>query len=205
MSYLGQYYEKMKEVGIRMNHQFIVDIPKLGPDFMFFATTADLPGRTIEENEVPFHGVTFRTPSVTTFPGEMTITVRSDMANEIRSLIEIWANDHADLAMGGGGKKRIPSELAHLYLLDETLGNAYTSGDENVRTDICNAIASGTAMPNSTGCTGEGGILRTYVLAGIFPGEYGAISMDTASPDISTFDLTLKYQYWYEADNNPLG
>ena len=203
MTHLSQYYDKMKQVGLRLQHQFLVDIPRLGDDFKFFATSATLPGRELQETEIPFHGFTFKIPTVTTFDGTMDINVRSDIGNEIRTQIEIWTNDHANLAMGGGGKKRIPIEVAHLHLLDETLGNAYMDGDEKVKDDICNQIAKGTKSINTTGCK-DGAVLRSYTLAGVFPSKYGELTLDTTAAEVAEFPLTLSYQFWYETDLNPL-
>ena len=197
MTELSKYYNKMKEVGVRLQHQFIIGIDRLGPDFHFFATTSSLPGRNLEETEIPFHGVQFRIPTVISFDGSIDITIRSDIGNEIRTLIEIWANDHANLGMGGGGKKRIPSATAKLDLLDETLGNEYLD-------DVCNNITRGSITePNSEGCTNSP-FLRSYILTGVYPQKYSELTLDTASPDVSEFTLTLSYQYWYEEGKNPL-
>ena len=201
MNYLSQYYGKMKEVGIRLTHQFIVDIPVLGEDFKFFATSASLPGRTLEETELQYHGFTFRVPTVTTFEGSFEINIISDMANEIRSNIEVWENDHANLAMGGGGKKRIPIEVAHLHLLDETLGNNYLAADANVQRQICTGIDQGRFTNNPDGCVG-GDILRSYTMVGVYPKTYSELSLDTTTADKAEFSLTLSYQYWYDSTGN---
>ncbi len=208
MTHLSEYYNKMKEVGVRLKHQFLIDIPRLGADLKFFATTADLPGRTLEETEIPFHGFNMRIPTVTSFEGTMDINIRSDMGNELRTLCDIWQNDHANLAMGGGGKKRIPNEVAHLSLLDETLGNAYKNGTENVQQDICNEIAKGSTSINTTGCK-NGAVLRQYTLVGVYPKSFAALGLDTTVADVAEFSLTLSYQYWYDRTGNtvrdPLG
>ena len=201
MTHLSEYYEKMKSAGVRLKHQFLLEIPRLGTDFKYFATTADLPGRTLEETDIAFHGFTFRIPTNTSFDGTMDINIRSDMGNELRTNIDIWQNDHSNLAMGGGGKKRIPVEVAHLDLLDETLGNAYMNGDENVQDDICNQIAKGEIAINSAGCK-NGEVLRSYTLVGVYPKTYANLSLDTTVNEVAEFTLTLSYQYWYERTGN---
>jgi len=203
MTHLSEYYDKMKSVGVRLKHQFILDIPRLGKDFKFFATTADLPGRSLEETEIPFHGVNFRIPTVTSFEGSLDFSIRSDIGNELRTMCAVWQNDHANLAMGGGGKKRIPNEVAHLYLLDETLGNAYTNGTENVEQDICAEIAQGKKTINTDGCK-RGEVLRSYTLVGVYPKSFSALNLDTTAADVADFTLSLSYQYWHETDLNPL-
>jgi len=205
MTELSKYYDKMKEVGVRLQHQFLIDIDRLGPDFKFFATASSLPGRNLEETEIPFHGVQFRIPTVISFDGSIDITIRSDIANEIRTLIEIWANDHANLAMGGGGKKRIPSATAKFDLLDETLGNDYLPSDKKLTKLECSKIADGKEIPvNSQMKCSVKSPIRTYILTGVYPQKYSELTLDTASPDVSEFTLTLSYQYWYEEGKNPL-
>ena len=202
-NYLAEYYQKMKSAGVRLKHQYIVSIPRLGDDFKFFATSAQLPGRSLQDAEIAFHGVKFKIPTVTEFEQTMDLNIRADMGNEIRTNIEIWMNDHSNLAMGGGGKKRIPDEVFRVDLLDETLANSYLNGDETVKTGICNQIARGQKSVNLRhSCLGS--VLRSYTLEGVFPGNNQGMDLDTTAPDVAEFVLTINYQYWYETGKNPL-
>ena len=43
-------------------------------------------------------------------------------------------------------------------------------------------------------------IVKTYVIEGIYPESYGAITLDTTDGGISTFDCNLAFQYYYPED-----
>lgn len=43
-------------------------------------------------------------------------------------------------------------------------------------------------------------INKTYILEGVFPESLGELTIDHASTEISTFDLSIAYQYWYAAN-----
>lgn len=201
MTMLSQYYDVMKRSGIRFKYQFYIHIPRLGDDFRFYAVSASLPGRKVNTTEAPYHAVTFRLPNNIEFESPWTVTVRSDMALEIRDRIEGWSNDHANLLMGGGGKKRIPLEVAYVDLLDETLGNGYIPYDPQAP---CNVLKPGDPSKNPESDCTKKDVLRKYVLQGVFPDSYGNIELDTAATDIATFDLSISYQYWHEEGIDPL-
>lgn len=187
---LNEFYNEMKQTGLRFAYEFQISVNEGSTNridglekLQFFATAASVPGRTLESADVPYQGMTLRVPNNVTFNSPWAVTVRCDLDMVVRKAIEKWQQEYADLKMGGGGDKKIPSYTAHVDLLGHDLK----------------------IMSNKTeakfGNTG-----KTYVLMGIYPESYDDITLDTSDTGIATFGVNFAYQYWYDkAENNPLG
>ena len=145
MSEISRFYSMMQKTGVRFAYQYKVQLfttdtdvtaafrdaaarsPKkvefdfAQKDFNFYAQGFTLPGRTIEQANVSFQGMTFRLPNNMTYTGTITLEVNSDEMMIVRSTCELWMNIYADLIKGGGGKKLIPNFKVAMQLLDSNL------------------------------------------------------------------------------------
>lgn len=174
---LRDYYSTVKASGLRVDHEFAIEIAPassgLASGFEYYtvyAQSASLPGREIETVTAPFYGFDFPIPVNTKYTQTWPLTIRMDKDANVRDLFETWFNKIADLSKSTGGSKGvIPSDTyAMVHLLSPDFFN-----------------------------TGTGSISRSYRLEGVFPTNLGEVRLDHAGNAISTFDVTLAFQYWY--------
>ena len=177
---LRNYYSTVKESGLRVGHEFAIEIASLPANlangfeyYSVYAQSASLPGREIETATAPFYGFDFQIPVNTKYTQTWPITIRLDKDMNVRSLFEIWFNTIADLSKSTGGSKGvIPSDTyAMVHMLSPDFFNA--------------------------GNGGIGSISKSYRLEGVFPTSLGEVRLSHDDNTISTFDVTLAFQYWY--------
>jgi hypothetical protein len=197
---LKDFYQTISTKGVRTAHMFSLQFGANGTgpgassinrlqnsNFIVYAESANLPGRTIENQPLPFYGFSFQIPVNTAYTQTWTANVRCDTNVEIRDIFETWMNDIADLRKSTGGSKgRVPTGT---YGLIHLLSPSFF---------------------NSDGSTGD--IVRTYRLEGIFPQSLGDMEHTHASSNITSFQTTFTFQYWYVEGSvlstdttNPLG
>lgn len=184
---LSDFYSTIKEKGLRVNHEFMIefggaDAESLNLDkYTVYCNSATLPGRKIVAAPTPFYGFKFQIPVNTEYDQTWEVQVRADTNLKIRELIENWFNAYADLSRSTGGMKGLvpKSSYARVHMLHPDFFN------------------KGGATPK---------ISKTYRLEGVFPTGIGPITLSHESNDISTFSLTVAYQYWFDdVIGDPLG
>jgi len=97
----------------------------LGPfteDDLLYITTATLPGKTINNQPVPFMGLNFNIPGSITYTGSdaWAITFRCDEGINIRNKMENWMKEIFDDETSSG-KYGVPVEEATMDLLGKDL------------------------------------------------------------------------------------
>jgi hypothetical protein len=117
---LNKFLQKLRTTGLRLGYQFQVTIAELD-DLQFYATATNLPGKTLTANEVPYFGITFRTPGAVDYGGEWTISARVDNDLTLKTQLDEWISKFADLKKNGGGDKRLTESLIKIDLLDSSL------------------------------------------------------------------------------------
>ena len=186
---LKDFYNTVKTNGLRTNHEFQIEfggLPTGAADmdkYIVYAQSAGLPGRTIEAQPTPYYGFNFQVPTNTTYDQTWELTIRLDKDANVRKIFEDWFNVIANLANSTGGKKgMIPDgSYALVHLLSPEFFNGNTAA-----------------------------ISKTYRLEGVFPSTMGPLTLDHSDNSISTFTMTLMFQYWYPSDaagsqgNDPL-
>ena len=133
---LNDFYNKVSKTGLRFNYQFevnIIDGDSVSTrdeeggndlrDIEFFASSSQLPGKTIEPVEVQYYGTTFRLPGVQQFDGNISMSLKCDSEMKLRTSIETWMNKYSDLHHSGGGNKKMPNYYMYIDLLDHDLDN----------------------------------------------------------------------------------
>jgi hypothetical protein len=178
---LKDFYQTVRNNGLRTNHEFQIELAgiPIGQDnfekYIVYAQSAGMPGRTIEAQPTPFYGFDFQVPTNTKYEQTWTVTIRADKDLKTREMFEDWFDYVADLRKSTGGQKGlIPSgSYGIVHLLSPEFFNEGGSAD----------------------------VSRTYRLEGLFPTELGALTLDHSDNGISTFDVTLMFQYWYPTDS----
>jgi hypothetical protein len=134
---------------------------------LMYATATTLPGRAINNIQVPFMGLQFNVPGTAQYPNSngWTITFRIPQSLSIRRKFEDWTKSVFDDATSTGSYN-IPSKDASnqviLTLIDK-----------------------------------KGNPLRTYTLFGAYCLNTGDMTLDiTTAGEIITQQATLAYQYW---------
>jgi hypothetical protein len=193
---LSDFYAEMANKGLRLQHQFQVQFSPspgalaiIGDDSLkqilenvsYYATTAQLPGRTQNIHTRTYLGYPFQIPTTMDYTKTLSLTMLCDSGKpdaesnaEVSSLLRTallkWMNYHSNLSLSdgingynAGGVKRIPIESKILLSLL----------DENLET-----------------------VVERYILHGAFPGEIGSLNLSHESSEPATFDLSLAYQFF---------
>ena len=89
---------------------------------LLYITTATLPGKTINNQQVPFMGLPFNVPGSVTYDGSeaWTVQFRCDEALNIRNKMENWVKEVFDDETSTG-KYGVPVEEASMDLLGKDL------------------------------------------------------------------------------------
>lgn len=181
---LGNFYEKLKNPGLRTNHQFQIefhgdDVDGAWDSFIVFAESSSLPGRRTISNPTPFYGFNFQVPTNIQYDQEWTATIRCDAELTTRKLMEVWHDKIGSLKSSTGGKKGLvpTNTYALVHMISPSF---YNNG-------------SMTAP------------IRTYKMVGLYPLVLGPINLGHGDNGISTYTTTFQMQYWYaEDDGDPL-
>lgn len=184
---IKQFYTEIKTNGLRVSHQFalqfggnnkqIIALQQYAP---IYVQSAALPGREIVTENAAFFGFPFKVPVNTTYNQTWACTCRADVDMKIRKVFEDWMNDYADLSKNTGGSKgKVPAnDFVYIHLLKpDFFANS-------------NSINGGTVET-----------ARTYKLEGVFPSSLGNMTLSHSGNEISTFDITFAFQYWYPDDS----
>jgi hypothetical protein len=149
---IGNFYQVARERDFARKFQFRVT--QLGalnsgfsPSDLIYAETAALPGRQINNIQVPYMGINFNVPGVASYPGSAgyKITFRCDKDYHLRSKIEQNLFRTFDEAMSGG-EYSVPglNSVVSLTLTNKknegirtyTLYGAYIQGIDDEMFDI---------------------------------------------------------------------
>lgn len=139
----------------------------------FLARAAQIPAMTIDPVEIPYFGRKIKLAGDRTF-ADWTITVMNDEDFAIRSMFENWSNK-----------------------INSLVSNRNSAGQQPLNYK-CEAFVhqygkAGIDSPNSK----DGGIIRSYKFAGLFPTTIDAIALDWDNTNaVQTFDVTFSYDYW---------
>jgi len=124
---IKDFYTKFQNVPLRRGHEFELTlstvIDGLDEDIKFYATSSQLPGKKIQPAEIKFQGMTFRLPGEMQYTGSITVQCRCDSNMNTFERIKSWQNEYGNLAMSGGGDKRLPLSKVKIDLLDSTLSD----------------------------------------------------------------------------------
>lgn len=121
------YNAIVKDKGLRTLHQFQVQIGNLAgvadfSQYEIFAASANLPGRKLTPENVPFYGFNFNVPTATDYDHEWTLTMRCDREMKVRGLFESWMDVICALKNNtGGGKAQIPNTNVKMHMLNSDM------------------------------------------------------------------------------------
>jgi hypothetical protein len=90
---ISKFYTVAQSKDFARQYQFRVTQlanTNFGPDQLIYLETANLPGRTITNTQVPFMGLQFNVPGTATYPGSdgWNVTFRCDQNYNIRAVLE---------------------------------------------------------------------------------------------------------------------
>jgi hypothetical protein len=142
-----------------------------------YVETANLPGRSINNVQVPFMGLSFNVPGTTSFPGSNNypVTFRCDQAYAIRSGLE--------------------NALRDTFHIGNTAGRYSTPGENNY---IVMQLF-GKKQGDGIGPTP----IRTYKLVGVYLINLADTLYDVKDTgSVAMINATLGYQYWTAEFNN---
>ena len=166
--------------GARPNlFQVVMTIPGNGiapSTISFMAKAAQLPGSTIGTVPVYYFGREMKFAGNRTF-ADWTLTIINDENFAIRNAIESWMNT-------------INSNKSNLRLSSaQTLAGAGSTTSYTTNAQV--------NQYSKTGTGGNGGIIKSYNFAGMFPVDISPIDLDWSNNDaIEEFSVTFAYQYW---------
>ena len=144
----------------------------------FLCKTAQLPGSTVGQFEVPFRGRILKMPAERTFDN-WTVTILNDTDFKIRNAFERWSSEMAGHAFNTG-------------LLDPG------SYQKDLIVEQLDRQQGG---PGSA--PEEGQVIKACNIVGAYPASISPIelSYDTTG-EIETFDVEFAYQYWVDIPVN---
>lgn len=138
-----------------------------GEDSLIYIESGNLPGRAINNVQVPFMGLNFNVPGTASYPGSdgWTVQFRCDQDYNIRATLENASFNTFD---------------------DGTSG-----GDYNIPRNSSNIIL------NLIGKGGDNNVVRQYTLYGAYVVSLGDVSFNLGDNGaIQVIPVTLAYQYW---------
>lgn len=116
-----KFYEVAKTREFARDFQFrVVALGPLTQDDLVYIRTATLPGKEINNQQVPYMGLNFNVPGSVTYTGSDSwpLTFLHDEAQNIRAKLEAWISEIFSIETSSG-KYGVPSEEATLDLLDK--------------------------------------------------------------------------------------
>lgn len=116
-----RFYEVAKAKEFARDFQFrVVTLGPLTTDDIVYIRTGTLPGKSIENHQVPYMGLNFNVPGSTKYDGSdaWSVTFLADEAMNIRSKLEAWMSEIFSVETSSG-KYGVPSEIATIDLLDK--------------------------------------------------------------------------------------
>lgn len=134
---------------------------------LMYVTTTTLPGRAINNIQVPFMGLQFNVPGTANYPNSnaWNITFRVPQSLSVRRKFEDWTK---------------------LVFDDATSTGAYNIPSKDVSNQVILTLINKDGNP-----------LRTYTFFGAYCVSLGELTLDvTTAGDILNQQATLAYQYW---------
>jgi hypothetical protein len=134
---------------------------------LMYVTTTTLPGRAINNIQVPFMGLQFNVPGTANYPNSnaWNISFRVPQSLSVRRKFEDWTK---------------------LVFDDATSTGAYNIPSKDVSNQVILTLINKDGSP-----------LRTYTLFGAYCVSLGELTLDvTTAGDILNQQATLAYQYW---------
>lgn len=116
-----KFYDVAKQREFARDFQFrVVTLGPLTTDDLVYLRTADLPGKAISNQKVPYMGLDYNVPGSVTYTGSdaWKVMFLADEAQNIRSKMEAWMSEIFDIETSSG-KYGVPSEEATIDLLDK--------------------------------------------------------------------------------------
>lgn len=138
-----------------------------GEDSFVYLETGSLPGRAINNIQVPFMGLNFNVPGTASYPGSdgWSIQFRCDQNYDIRATLE--------------------------NATFNTFDDGTSGGDYNIPRNSSNIIL------NLIGKGGTDNVVRQYTLYGAYVVSLGDVSFNLAdNGTIQVIPVTMAYQYW---------
>ena len=120
---IRKFYETAKQKEFARDFQFrVVTLGPLTPEDLVYLRTANLPGKEIANQVVPYMGLDFNVPGATKFTGSDSweVVFLADEGMNIRAKMEAWMTEIFD-AKTSSGKYGVPAEIATIQLLDKEL------------------------------------------------------------------------------------
>lgn len=127
---ISDFYRSAQQFDFARQFQFrVVQLANtnFGEEQLVYLETANLPGRTINNIQVPFMGLNFNVPGTATYPGSdaWAVTFRCDQAYNIRAVLEnATFNTFDDGTSAGDYNIARNSSVITLNLLDKGGGTA---------------------------------------------------------------------------------
>jgi hypothetical protein len=120
---IAEFYNAAQNQEFARDFQFFVRT--LGPfttNDLLYITTANLPGKEITNQQVPFMGLQFNVPGSVKYTGSdaWTVKFRCDEGLNIRNKVENWMKEIFDIQTSSG-KYGVPTEVATMDLLGKDL------------------------------------------------------------------------------------
>lgn len=118
---IQKFYDQAKQREFARDFQFrVVTLGPLTSDDLVYLRTADLPGKEINNQVVPYMGLDFNVPGTVKYSGSDSWKVMflADEAQNIRSKMEAWMTEIFDVETSTG-KYGVPAEEATFDLLDK--------------------------------------------------------------------------------------
>jgi hypothetical protein len=116
-----KFYDVAKQREFARDFQFrVLSLGPLTTDDLVYLRTANLPGKEINNQAVPYMGLDFNVPGSVKYTGSSDWAVQflADEAQNIRSKLEAWMSEIFDIETSSG-KYGVPAEEATLDLLDK--------------------------------------------------------------------------------------
>ena len=134
---------------------------------LLYITTTTLPGRAINNIQVPFMGLSFNVPGTAQYPNSngWAVTFRVPQSLSIRRKFEEWTKQ---------------------VFNDETSTGSYSIPSRDVSNQVIISLMDK-----------AGNAIRTYTLYGAYCVNTGDMTLDvTTAGEIITQQATIAYQYW---------
>lgn len=170
---LQDFYQSISNNGLMVSHQFYIDLDGMlnTTDYNLFAQGAELPGRTVLQENVMLYGMTFQVPTGMAYTNSINLTlyVDSPKANYLKDVLENMMEKYGALSRNTGSKTKgaIPKTEIILSLLDPK-----------------------TMDPNNS--------TKDYVLVGAYPTSVGNITLTHTGSTLATVPVVFSYQYYYD-------
>ena len=174
---LQDFYQAVVTNGLMVTHQFYIDLNEMlhTTNYNLFAQGAELPGRTVLQENVMLYGMTFQVPTGMGYTNTINLTlyVDSPRALYLKDKLETMMEEHGQLSKNTGTAKKgkIPTNSIYLDLL----------------------------KPDSMNPTDAA---KRYTLVGVYPTSVGNVGLTHTGSALSTIPVIFSYQYYFDNAKN---